>query len=204
MIRKLATCIATIAALTQVTANAADCKYEKNELDKFTKIRIIETDWERLSSLPGFFASFAAYASVRTKGDEKFLSMKFSATEHDKYRPREYELRNRFTIAEGAPLKLLLGDGSIVELQSVRGVNVNARFTDPGDMTYIEEYQIDSKWSVEYVLDESAIAALSAQDVTHMRIEGVTKYADPYDNRFDVWLREKMAGYVRNALECSR
>jgi hypothetical protein len=204
MIQKLMLCFAMTTLFAHAGASAAECKYEKNEIDKFTKAKVIETDWERLTTGAKFFATFSTYASVRVKGDETFLRVKFALTEHEKYRPRQYQLNNRFTIAEGSPLLLLLADGTLVELQTSRGAKVTAKYTDPKDMEYVEDFQIESAGEIQYTLDDASIAALTAQDVTNLRIAGVEKYTDPYSTRFDVSVREKMISSIRKALVCAK
>jgi hypothetical protein len=201
---KLTLALAAIVFVTQASANAADCKFEKNELDKFTKVKIVQTEWDRLTTGPKFFSPFAVYTSIRVKDDKTFLGIKLAMTEHDKYRPRAYQLNNRFTIAEGAELLLLMADGSIVELRTPTGMKINATYQDPKNMEYIEDFQIESAGALEYALDEATIAALAAQEVTHLRIAGLTRYGNPYNTYFDVWVREKMMGSIRKAVNCAK
>ncbi len=203
MIRKLAFCAAAFVCMTQATANAADCKFEENRVDKFTKVKIVQTKWERLSSLPGFFAASSAHASVRVKDDETYLGIKLMMKEGDEFRPRPYQLRNRISIAQGASLLLMMADGSIVELQTPAGASLDATIQVTTDTDNKPYYSIESAGNLEYTLDEESIAALSKQDVTYMRIAGVEKYTDVYSEHIDFEIREKMFGSIRSALQCA-
>lgn len=212
MTRILALCATTLVLLSHSFAYAASCKYEKNSIDKFTKIKVVQTDWERLTALPKVFSSASVYVSGLVDRDQKYLSIKFAVSEFVKYRPRSFALNARFSIPDGAELLLLLADDSLITLHAAGGISIDAEVKsverlgklDIADMKILtkKEFQIDSGGILNYALDESDIAALVTQDVIAVRLAGVRKYTDVYDEHLDFLVRDKSAGEIRKTLEC--
>lgn len=192
--------LAVTAMLASTGAGAADCKYETDSTDKFTKVRTLRTNWDSLMSWTtglGVEDYSDTYVSALSKGKGEstntYLSVRISAYKYSKYRPREYELENLIVVPDGARLLVMMDDESIVELQASRGETARSGYEGSGGDG--GGYLIKTVIAVGYTLDQSTANLLTAQNATHIRVETA-------DANHDVEIHKKSLGDIRQAVKC--
>lgn len=186
--------------LTSSGSGAADCKYQTDSTDKFTKVRTLRTNWDSLMSwTTGFGADNYSdtYVSALSKGKggsfNTYLSVQISAYKYSKYQPRDHELENLIVVPEGARLLIMMEDQSIVELQASRGETARSGYQAPGGDG--GEYRITTVIAIGYTLDDSTADLLTAQNATHIRVETA-------EENHDVEIHKKSLGDIRKAVKC--
>lgn len=190
--------IAVLALSASPAAVAAKCKYETNETDKFTKVRTVRTRWDLLTSTGGGDADTYTYVSALAKGDSHYLSVKISAHKYTNYRPRDYQLEDIIVVPEGARLRVLMADGTIIDLHNSRPESAESSYTAPGNGPLSTgDYTVTSEIAMGYTLDAPTAAALLAQQATHIRVETA-------DGNRDVKLHEISRDDIRNAIQCTQ
>lgn len=191
---------AVTALLASPGAGAADCKYQTDSTDKFTKIRTLRTNWDSLMSWTTGFGSedySDTYVSALSKGKgesiNRYLSVKISAYKYSKYRPRDYELENLIVVQEDARLLVMMEEQTIVELQASRGETARSSYQAPGSDG--GEYSITTVIAIGYTLDESTANLLMAQNATHIRVETA-------EGNHNVEIHKKSLGDIKKAVKC--
>jgi len=186
--------------LASTGAGAADCKYETDSTDKFTKVRTLRTNWDSMMSWTtglGLEDYSDTYVSALLKGKGEstntYLGVRISAYKYSKYRPRDYELENLIVVPDGARLLVMMDDESIVELQASRGEIARSSYEGPGGDG--GGYLIKTVIAVGYTLDQSTADLLTAQNATHIRVETA-------DANHDVEIHKKSLGDIRQAVKC--
>ncbi len=179
-------------------AHAEKCKYNENRIDDFTGEKILSTKWKLFHSairVNGF-----AEAAGITEGPSNFLAIRTINEELLGYDLYGDELRNRFVVAEGATLLILLADDTVVELaadKEVTGVSrsssANSQLTETSELEI--RYKIKTTAVIKYRLDASSYAALTGQAATHLRLS-----SNSGDHDFKV--HKKLTDEIQNALLC--
>jgi len=179
-------------------AHAEKCKYNENRIDDFTGEKILSTKWKLFHSairVNGF-----AEAAGITEGPSNFLAIRTINEELLGYDLYGDELRNRFVVAEGATLLILLADDTVVELaadKEVTGVSrsssANSQLTESSELEI--RYKIRTTAIIKYRLDASSYAALTGQAATHLRLS-----SNSGDHDFKV--HKKLTDEIQNALLC--
>lgn len=106
-----------------------ECRYEKNEIDKFTKSKILKTKWTGLWST---LRSGLAFKALRIN-DTKYLELCYSAS-------------SIYSINEGSELMFLMNNDSVVKL-----IADESKIADPHTSSYGTTWSI----AVDYYLPES-------------------------------------------------
>jgi len=165
----VATAISMIAAGS--VANAADCDYRKNEIDLFTKEKLVTTDSVDMTSW--ISASFNQFIGNRHEmavraigvGEQNFISVGVKLSDTTQYAPDEEDLYDALFIAKGSSLAITLADQSIVTLPAIQDVRGTTRaIYDAG------VYVVSTKFNLSYRLDVEAADALAGQDAVHIRM----------------------------------
>jgi len=165
----VATTISMMAA--GAVANAADCGYRKNEIDIFTKEKLVTTESVDIRSW--ISASFNRFVGDRHEmtvraigvGEQNSISVGVKLSDTTQYAPDEEDLYNALFIAKGSSLAITLADRSIVRLPALQDVRGQTRVMyDTGI------YVISTKFNLSYHLDPEAADALAAQDAIYIRI----------------------------------
>ncbi len=179
-------------------AYAEKCKYEKNRIDDFTGERILSTKWNLFHTAIKV-NSFAEAAGI-TAGDINLLAIRMVREEILGYDIYGDELRNRFVVAEGARLLILLTDDTVVELaadKEVTGVSrsssANSQLTESSELEI--RYKIKTTAVIRYRLDASSYSALTSQAATHLRMS-----SNSGDHDFKV--HKKLTDEIQKALLC--
>ncbi len=157
-------------------ANASECRYAKNELDLFTKQRLVTTKWDELTEwMSDDDQEPRAFVAAVTQGDQHYLAIDVRLTKTIGYEPSDAELREFMVIAGGAKLLILMMDGSIVELLAHEDVRATSRSAGMNSRSYDGaplkiRFVIHSSAVIHYALDATASAALASQGATHVRL----------------------------------
>ena len=179
------------------TANAAKCKFAKDEVDPFTEVKTLQTNWDQLTSTwMADSREIDGWISVLSRGDWVTLWVKLDYTVKPKKKPTDEQLRNRIVVLEGAPLLILMEDDSIVELTPTHEVRKDAYAVAPWDHPMdTDKWTMRAAANIEYALPPEAIAALKAQKATDLRITAA-------DREFDIEVHKKSRTDFQNALAC--
>ena len=182
---------------TAPTAHASECEYEKNEIDLFTKERLVTTEWAGFSSFynTGMEAIFASVSAI-TEGDQDYLALRVQITVTLGYDLDDDDLRAFLLFPEGANLLVLMADGSTVNLHAQKEITATTRSTAIHSKRYAGapyriRFAVKSNAIVRYPSDAETSAALRGQDSTHVRMSTTDK-----DYEFSVH------GHIRRAISC--
>jgi len=193
--------------LTGTTANAAKCKFQDGSYNALTKVRTVQTKWEKLisglgKSPEGPHEVQAAAVSAKLEGSNSYLAIRISLEDYSRREPPPYQLEDAIAIPESSQLLILMDDGAILRLPAKDEHSFDATFVPPGTAsstrfrkTDMNDYVKTTEAFISYVLDENTAAALRAQDATNMRVEAGDTY-------YDIDLQKKSRGDVAAAIEC--
>jgi len=153
------------------TANAAGCKYKQNEIDLFTKQKMVRTDWFEMTSwISGSFNAAIGNRheiSIAASGEgaQNFVLVNIKLSDTTRYAPDEEDMYHALLIPKGAALSITLADESVIELHAIKEVRGTTRAKyDQG--TYV----ISTKFTNQYRLGTDAADALTSQDVIYIRL----------------------------------
>src|ERR1039457_4009552 len=133
---KVITTIALAAAfvmLSVVETNAQkdDCKYQTNEVDKFTKKKILATKWDRFTK----FMAQPTFVSGIAEGDKKYVGIKIVSTSNSSQsKPSNEDVNNSISsmyIPMGAKITVLMADQSTIELKTEQETRGTWDYTAP-------------------------------------------------------------------------
>ena len=180
------------------TANAAGCKYQENETDKFTKVTTRWTKWNALTSTWHFSSTHhVPYVSVYTVNDDAHLLLKIETFIQKKHPPNAMYLDEYLVVSEGAPLLLMMNDGTILELPALNNVRAATHTAvDPasGDDS-VTMYRTTGTAVIKYPLDDATKKALAGQSVSTIRVT-------TDNSEFDFEIHKKSVNDFAAAVEC--
>lgn len=191
------------ALFTSNVIHAAECRFQHDSVDKFTKVRTLWTRWDPMESFFGDLGDRsmdtpAGFASAWYEAGEISLRIKIKLTGLSDLEPPTYELEDTIVVPEGARLLVMMADETIVTLYSAREERVNSAVTPPETRTNItSSFEIEAKADIRYALDSEAIVALTRQGATNIRVEAA-------DTQYDVAIHKKSFGDIKKAIECIR
>jgi hypothetical protein len=177
-------------------ARAATCKYEVNSVDKFTKVKTLQTKWASLDPwavIIGTDSYLAARISAHLQAESRFLGLHLTRHESSSYRPRNYELEDVIVVAEGARLLVLMADDTIVELPVLHEVRANASYAAADSSA--TEFAIKTVAEINFALDETTTEALMKQEAKRIRVEA-------QDRNYDVIIDDGYGANFQWALGC--
>jgi hypothetical protein len=179
------------------TANAAKCKFAKDEVDPFTEVKTLQTKWDQLTSTwMADSREIDGWISVIAVDDYVALWLKLDYTVKPRSEPSDASLKNVIVIPEGAPLLILMPDDSIIELPAVREVRADAYAVAPWDHPMdVNTWTVRAAANIKYAMPPEAIAALKAQDATDLRITAANR-------GFDIEIHKKSRTDFQNAFAC--
>jgi hypothetical protein len=171
--KTLTTALLAIAILVGgQNADAAGCKYQVNSTDKFTKVLTQRTKWNAL--MHGFSVSLRAHSpfiSVFSIDGEAELQLKIETFIQQKEEPGIIELEDIIYVLEGAPLLVMMEDGSITTLLAKTEVRNDAYVPAPEDKSIDTDlYWIKATTVITYALDADIMKALTSQPATKIRV----------------------------------
>jgi hypothetical protein len=183
----------TASLLMGQIADAASCKYQENDTDKFTKVVTRWTKWNPLMSEWHFSRiHHIPYVSVHSVDGDAQLLIKFETFIQEKNPPDEIYLQEYLVISEGAPLLIMMADDSILELPALN--NVRAGTHTSGDD--VDGYKTTGIGIIKYPLDDATKDALLEQSAKTIRI------TTDYDH-YDFEIHEKSVHDFATAVRCS-
>lgn len=193
--------LAVPAILASNGAAAANCKFQQDETDKFTKVRTL---WTRSDGLEALFGAsnetadgdLISFVSAYSRDGDMNLMLKISLSSYHKRRPLSQELKGVMDIPAGSRLLIMMADETIVTLFSASGIKKDAYLISPsapGNITdtYIKEYGA----TIRYALDAETSEALTSQDATNVRVEAA-------DTRYDIKIHKKSSGDIKKVIKC--
>jgi hypothetical protein len=176
-------------------AQSNDCKYDKNEVDKFTNKKIIWTKWEHLSQLISREYAPDIRCIVEDTTKQLLISVNGYSFTYDK--PTQGQLDSFLVVLSGSKAIFLMEDGKPVELATAKDCHSTGEFKPPytGDNSS-DKFRISWNIGLYYRLDANAINALAAQGVTTVRI-----FYKPEDHR-DYIVAKKKYNSLQNIIYC--
>jgi hypothetical protein len=197
--------LTTTMLLANGTVIAAKCKYEDDSVDKFTQVRTVSTRMKLLTSGMAAFgkapkgphAVYAGNVYASVEGDDFYLTLRILLENYLDFEPPPYELEHAILVPEDSHLLVLMSDGEILRLPVRKPYSFDATFLRPnaGGNSSKNDFLKTAEAYISYVLDEETAAALTAQDVTNIRIEAGETY-------YDIELTKKSRGDIREVIDC--
>jgi hypothetical protein len=149
--------------LAAAPANAAKCKYQTDTVHSITGEPVRWSKWASFTLTTG--AKIVHSAVV--EGDRKYVGLRVPQRWSHDQRPTKEILDGMFSIPAGAKLMLKLDDDSIIELHTESEVIADADY----GVHSSRNFPMTAIAVVKYALDDQAIAALTANRLTHMRLQ---------------------------------
>jgi len=187
------------------TANAAGCKYKQNEIDLFTKEKLVRTDWFDMTSwISGSFNAAIGNRheisiAAAGEGRQNFVLVNIKLSDTTRYAPDEEDMYHALFIPKGAPLFVTLADESEIELHAAKDVRGTTRAKyDQG--TFV----ISTKLSSQYRLGTDAADALTSQDVIYIRLAASSRRYEFVSDAgtIDFKVNKKGNGAFRETITC--
>ncbi|MGG5506759.1 MULTISPECIES: hypothetical protein [unclassified Myroides] len=147
-----------IVILSSFIANAQKCKYQRNEVDNFTKKTIIETKRE-IFTTSGMGLGFGTAYSLFKSDDNKFIRFYFSTTDKP------------FAIKEGDNIMIKFSDDDVMSLKFSK--------SDISNSSYISQIKT-STYSLDALISitESDIRIFESKIITDIRVYTTDGYID--------------------------
>jgi len=191
-------CLATLVLAGAQNAAAADCKYQENVTDKFTKVVTRWTKWNELMN--GWTRNFRDYSpivSLHSFDGNVQLLLKIEYFIQKSKEPTSIEIEDVIYVLESAPLLIMMADKSVTELLSMSEVRTDAYVIPPEEQHSHDSnmYYTKAVAVIKYALDGETMKALSSQPAIKLRLTMANKDLD-----FDV--HKKSVDDIRSALKC--
>ena len=192
----------TVAALAQ----NGDCKYSKNENDKFTKKKIMQTKSYELT--PMISIGNTLYASAQSIDGEKSLLIDFNTKKSIsiKGKPTDDILSNQVRVPAGSKLMILLGDENTVTLdakEDFSGKTTYTSSTQQGVTAFSKPtttYELNTTTTVKYLLSDESIQLLTKQSSNSLRMYYID--AENKEQYFDCDFGKKKTNTLSNMIGC--
>ncbi len=163
--------------LTSSVVEAASCKYTQNEIDSFTKEKIVTTQWISMSNTLG--RAFKKMVDNQKKisvaasrnGDENFLSFKINMSRSTSRRPSQSTLRNALVIPSESRVTVTMLDESMTDIFTVKDARGNTHSSYDGNA-----YIIETGIVVQFQLDDDEISELTEQGIRRLEFEANSGY----------------------------
>ena len=178
--------------------HAADCKFQVNSTDKFTKVLTQRTKWNAL--MHGLSVSrrdHSPFISILSIDGDAELQLKIETFIQQKEEPSLVELEDIIYVLEGAPLQIMMEDRSITTLTAKHEVRNDAYVPSSGDKPVDTElYWIKATTVIKYALNADVMKALTSQPATKIRVTMAN------DDNLDFEIHKKSFGDFKTAVEC--
>jgi len=158
---------ATIIAFLVISsaADAASCKFKVNEVDLFTKQKLVATEWYSMTS--AMSSAFKILVADRTsvsvaamsEGDQNFIAIKLKFNDGVYNEPSNEDMRDALLVEKGSQLVIILEDESQIVLEARKTVRGVTRFGDVGGNPVVESNVV-----VHYPVGDEDIEALLEQN----------------------------------------
>lgn len=149
--------ILTAITILCFTASAQNCKYEKNEIDKFTKKKVIVTKSEKI------FATLNTSGFYTVKQDGDSYNIEFDYLVQTSFSGTSNADKN-ITIKQGDQLMFLLDNDEVVTLSSSKTVQTEMK---PNMATQLINWELND---VSYQVTKEQLSTLQSAKTTTLRI----------------------------------
>ena len=174
-----------------------DCKYDKNEIDKFTSKKIIWTKWEHLSPLISREYAPDVRCIVEDSLTQLIVAVSGYSETYDK--PTQGRLDSFIIVPAGSKAIFLMEDVKPFELSTAKEYHSTGEYTPPRTgSNSSDKYVINYRIALMYDLNNSSIKTLSGQGVTTLRI-----FYKP-ENHQDYTVAKKKYATLQNLMNCIR
>ena len=107
-----------------------------------------------------------------------------------------FQLEDYIVVDEGAPLLLMMEDGTIMEFLAMNAVRENAYTVSPEDQSYDTNMHVTRALAtIKFPLDASTAKELASQPVTKVRVTTANR-------RFDFEIHKNSREDFKKAVEC--
>jgi hypothetical protein len=193
--KKSITIILMLIFQANLFAQTEECKYDKNEVDKFTNKKIIWTRWEHLSPL--ISREYAPDVRGIVEDTLKQLLVYVNGYTYTYDKPTQARLDSFLVVPSGSKLIFLMEDGKPFELTTTKEFHSTGEFKPPYTSdNKSDKYRINWQISLFYKLDINAIKTLAAQGVTNVRI-----FYKP-ENHQDYTVGKKKYSTLQSLMNC--
>jgi hypothetical protein len=186
-------------------ADAAGCKYKQNEIDLFTKEKLVRTDWFDMTSwISGAFNKTIGNrhelsVAAAGEGPQNFVLVNIKLSDTTRYAPDEEDMYHALLIPKGATLSITLADESVIELHAIKEVRGATRAKyDQG--TFV----ISTKFTNQYRLGADAADALTSQDAIYIRLAASSRRYEFVSDAgtIDFKVNKKGNGAFKQTISC--
>jgi len=185
------------ATMASAAADATECEFDTNRIDKFTKQRQVATKWRRLKAeVSGNFdedlgriEELAVQGKV--DGNREYLAFRLKTASVSKFFvPSPQRLRHATSVRPGSPLTITLADDTSVTLlaDDFAYADVNVKVDDGFTLTNSVTVSL-------FPLDADTVAALVAQASTRAELQGI-------ETNFDIKIQKKSLRQIQKAMAC--
>jgi hypothetical protein len=201
MMKYLAFLAALIVTFGALPIYAAECRYEEDKIDTFTKQQVRLT---KPTYLTGQSSNPRISIAASKVGPKHELLLELLVSRYSAEMTPVQLRDDAIVIPAGANLLVLLADETVVKLPASTERTFNARYLPPNaeSNSGSSQHRALAVADIAYDLDAAAIAALSAQDAVALRVEVADSVFDIAERNHDITLRKKFQSRLRDMVSC--
>ena len=173
-------------------AQKSECKYSRNEIDKFTKVKILVTKLQRITK----FFDAAAFVYGVAEGEKKSLGVQIVTKKYLASRPSQADLDEAVIVPKGSKIIILFEDESTFQLVTDTAYNGSSIFDSPrsgGNSN--NAYEVITTTSIQYPVNENSIKTLTSKAAKSIRVA-------IGNSNYDYNFGKKETGAVQEILTC--
>ena len=178
-------------------AQATDCDFTRNKVDKFTKTRLVDTEWRQLrTNIGGSYDEELidlreVFVRGAVNGDQRSILLQLQTQDTSmSFAPDPNRLRWALAFNPASRLLITLADGSVVTLKGQASVSGDVKVKRDGKVHITESTTV-----IPFTVEAEQMQQLMAQPATRIEAHGAA-------SKFDFQLRKKSLGHVRKVLGC--
>jgi len=171
--KKIVVTLLILFAQLTAGAHAAECKFDRVEVDSFTNERTVHTQKRMLTDrVNGFvgrvWGGKASEVLVRaiSEGEKRYIAIEVRLLKTYSTPPDVEDLREALSVKEGAKLMVLMDDDSVIKLDADRDFSGKAGY----DVDVDGNYGVDARITALYRLDEETANALTSGEALVIRV----------------------------------
>lgn len=173
-------------------AQKSDCKYQTDDVDKFSKKKILWTKWDNFTKLLGPSALVCGIS----EGDKKYLGIRLLTSRKLPDKPSKSDLDDALMIPAGSKIILLLADQSTIELKTEKDSKGKSTYDPPKTgNNQTDKYVVNTTTDIFYTLDANSIKIFTTKEINSARVE-------TGNGNFDYEFGKKDHADFLNAIKC--
>jgi hypothetical protein len=205
--KQIAVTLLILFAQLVTSAQAANCKADRVEVDPFTNERTVHTEKRMLTDrVNGFvgrvWGGNASEVLVRaiSEGEKSFIAIEVRLLKTYSSSPSDEDLHEALNVKKGAKLLVLMDDDSVVKLYADRDFRTKAVY----DVDVDGNYGVDARVTALYTLDEESADALTSGEamVIRVAIESGRLGLSGRDNSINFGTNSKSKYFFKDAVLC--